>query len=397
MWYALTYTTFEADVTATVMTPPEDGWNEVSADDIANGKITNVQINRSKLTYLHTFIWAWYKDALGNISVYNVTYPTSTGQNWWVSDTQGPTGTMTWTVNNNDSSTYHISEETIGDDGIPLVTIQLVKDVSKNVKLKPELTDAISGLDNIKLDNSYDVNNNIDNPYTINTTAVHTIVATDKWGNKTTWKVSFVIRDKKEDIQRSAISAFFKNITNVFRRSSNESSYEPVKTNSVSLISTVQDFFTGNDEIPSSAAKSDSVEKQLKKTKKAAKKASKKASKKTSVKVDEVIPAANIIEETAPVVAEVSDQIESLVSDLTSLGDAAVEQTEVEVLPEVQPESTAAQAVTPEAAAPVQSEPVEIEVDEETSKLIYVIFAVLLVAAGTAVFFITKKLLNRRK
>lgn len=188
---------------------------------------------------------------------------------------------------------------------------------------------------------------------------------------------------------------FTRGIAGLFNKVTGASS-ETIKTRSISLIPTEPDF----------TDTSADVSKAVKKSKKAAKKATKKAKKsakknsKDSAEMKEVtitIPSITENIALADTSAEVVDAVESTVSNLTSLGDAAVEQTEVEVLPEVQPESTAAPSVTPEAAAPVQSEPVEIEVDEETSKVIYIVFAVLLLVAGTAVFFITKKLLNRKK
>ena len=176
---------------------------------------------------------------------------------------------------------------------------------------------------------------------------------------------------------------------------------QPIKTRSVNLANSVQNFFTASSEekAVTSAAK---VEKKSKKTvKKAAKKATKKAAKKSSVKVEEVVPT-NIIEEITPVVADSTGEgIETLLTEVTSLGDAApAEQiTEVVAVPEseVQLESAASQTSLPQANAPAVPSPVEVEVDEETSKVIYIVFAALLLAAGTAVFLITKKLLKRKK
>lgn len=205
--------------------------------------------------------------------------------------------------------------------------------------------------------------------------------------------------DNRPDVSIARVASsgnwFTRGIAGLFNKVTGASS-ETIKTRSISLIPTEPDF----------TDTSADVTKAVKKAKKAAKKATKKAKKsaknnsKDSAEMKEVtitIPSITENIALADTSAEVVDAVESTVSDLTSLGDAAVEQTEVEVLPEVQPESTAAPSVTPEAAAPVQSEPVEIEVDEETSKVIYIVFAALLLAAGTAVFLITKKLLKRKK
>lgn len=74
MSYALTY--------HSIVQPTE--WTEVAATDIENGKFT-VTIDKSKVLYRHTFIFIWYKDAFGNITVYNIVCPDNgkTNQNWW--------------------------------------------------------------------------------------------------------------------------------------------------------------------------------------------------------------------------------------------------------------------------------------------------------------------------
>lgn len=50
------------------------------------GKIEDLLIDLTKVTTRHTFIFIWLKDALGNVEVYNLTYPNGTGQNWWTTE-----------------------------------------------------------------------------------------------------------------------------------------------------------------------------------------------------------------------------------------------------------------------------------------------------------------------
>lgn len=215
MYYALSYTSFEPDVTATVMTPPEDGWNEVSAADLENGYITNVQIDRSKLSWMHTFIWAWYKDALGNISVYNVTNPQSTGQNWWVSDTEGPGGTWTWTLKKDgsdvDAANYSISGESISAENPSerTVTIKFVTGTVNQLHVTPNLIDSISGLKEIKLNDNYTLNNNQNNQYPISQNGTHSFVASDNWGNTTTWKLKITIVENADSLINSSYNSLF--------------------------------------------------------------------------------------------------------------------------------------------------------------------------------------------
>ncbi len=279
-----------------------DGWTRVA--DVSSGKIQDIplDLNNSNFTR-HTFLFAWYKDEFGNISVHNIVYRWDTQylENWFTTD-----------------AAYN-SMESNGSDGQPNIALRAV--------------------------------------------------TSGNWFTR-------------------GVKSLFGSITG--------SSSETVATRQIALIPSEPDF----------GDTSADVTKAVKKAKKTAKKATKKAKKsakknsKNSVEMKEVtITIPSIIENItlADTSTEVVDAVESTVSDLTSLGDAAVEQTEVEVLPEVQIESVVAQPVATEAAAPVQSEPVEIEVDEENSKAICIVFAVLLLAAGTAVFLITKKLLKRKK
>lgn len=60
---------------------PTTGWSEFV--DVSSGKINNVLIDNSQINTRQSFIFIWFKDELDNISVFNITYPSSTGQNWW--------------------------------------------------------------------------------------------------------------------------------------------------------------------------------------------------------------------------------------------------------------------------------------------------------------------------
>lgn len=281
MYYALSYTSFEPDVTATVMTPPDDGWNEVSAADLENGYITNVQIDRSKLSWMHTFIWAWYKDALGNISVYNVTNPQSTGQNWWVSDTEGPAGTLTWTLKKDgsdvDAANYSISGESISAENPSerTLTIKFVTGTVNQLHVTPNLSDSISGLKEIKLNTNTTVYNNQNNQYPISQNGTHSFVASDNWGNTTTWKLTITIVENAASLINASYNSLFSfanratNTGSTFSSSSNSNSMNYNETlfadNLVEKMNEFKDF-----EVVNKSKKNKKSEKGKKNQKKAA-------------------------------------------------------------------------------------------------------------------------------
>lgn len=83
LYYGISYNT-TADPT----------WSSEPVDVVTNnGKscIENIPLDLNQITKRHTFIFVWYKDELDNISVYNLTHPAATGQNWWTTDASAGT------------------------------------------------------------------------------------------------------------------------------------------------------------------------------------------------------------------------------------------------------------------------------------------------------------------
>lgn len=83
LYYGISYNT-TADPT----------WSSEPVDVVTNnGKtcIENIPLDLLQINKRHTFIFVWYKDELGNISVYNLTHPAATGQNWWTTDASAGT------------------------------------------------------------------------------------------------------------------------------------------------------------------------------------------------------------------------------------------------------------------------------------------------------------------
>jgi len=69
---------------------PSDGWTAAEVKGSGdNGYIENVTVEKANISCELTFIFAWYKDELGNICVHNLTYPVKdSGKqhlyiNWW--------------------------------------------------------------------------------------------------------------------------------------------------------------------------------------------------------------------------------------------------------------------------------------------------------------------------
>ena len=72
LYYQITYNTLTL------------GNDWVKVGDVSGGKLEKVAIDLTNANFTrHTFIFVWYKDELGNISVHNLTYPKETGQNWF--------------------------------------------------------------------------------------------------------------------------------------------------------------------------------------------------------------------------------------------------------------------------------------------------------------------------
>lgn len=87
--YAVTYLSWDDNPEVTI-TQPAAWTNGV----ISNGKIT-VTVNKSDIAGKHYFIFAWFKDALDNISVYSLSNPKDANtwnETWWTSSSGGNGG-----------------------------------------------------------------------------------------------------------------------------------------------------------------------------------------------------------------------------------------------------------------------------------------------------------------
>ena len=97
LWYAITYMTFDVDENATIIPPESSSWTATWTEvaDVSSGKIENVPIDTSKVEWNHTFIFVWYKDQFGHISVHALTNPKNSdtwNETWWTYDTTGGNG-----------------------------------------------------------------------------------------------------------------------------------------------------------------------------------------------------------------------------------------------------------------------------------------------------------------
>ena len=208
VYYKLEFYSVQHRPASTAFTAPSSGWTQATVDLTKDTDTVNVTVTTQNLVDRNTFIFVWFKDDIGNISVYNIPYPKDDGKNWWTSDTTAPSGSITsYKLMLNDGEvqsgddTYSVS--TSGN----VITITYYSDKVNKIEITPsDITDDGVGIQGNGL--YYSNNGNLTsftNTLSLSDSmngATYQIIAKDKLGNQTTLK-TFVFTAQAPQQQQS--------------------------------------------------------------------------------------------------------------------------------------------------------------------------------------------------
>ena len=122
--------------------------------NVSSGKLTGIQIALNSISDSKdepTYIYVWYKDEIGNVSIHSLTYP-GTIRNLWMKDFAGPTGTVTGTPKKAGGNAAEAGDTTYGDYIVNENTITYNPDVVTKIALgDTDVSDAGVGFINGRL------------------------------------------------------------------------------------------------------------------------------------------------------------------------------------------------------------------------------------------------------
>ena len=150
LYYAVTYNS---------IVPPST-WNTKSG---LSQDYIEVTIDKDSITRRHSFLFIWYKDAVGNISVYNIGVKDSNNNcnNWWTTDTSigsqikdpyiwidtpnggiiGEKGSASYTVTASNTNMYEVTGTAPGENALgSTVSIKYQPSNVTQIKVTPALT-----------------------------------------------------------------------------------------------------------------------------------------------------------------------------------------------------------------------------------------------------------------
>jgi hypothetical protein len=382
---------------------------------ISNQDTIEIELTASNIPCNKTYVFVWLQDSIGNSVTYVLTAPQFESNNkwktWWTADAEGPTGTFDitvykdWMTTANEGTDYKI---VINDNTI---TVRYLNSLDR-VKIKPNIIDSVSGLNTLKYDTNEAISNNTDKEIWLNgaQNATHTITATDKLGNSTTWTLSIVkVTNLNASINHvSGFASGIPGVSSVFttNESADVSRFSP-SFNAPALLNSFADTVTDLTPVTNT--------KKLRRTRKSSKKSEVKSENVVIEKpvqvIQSVITAAEELSETAhnqhtqasddsgDAVAELTDvtsvsavSVESVIKSIAEIAENIGETSDDSADEMSTSEILVNQQILPQGEELVQSHSNYYEDEVVDLKLIYVVIAILLaVVAVVAVIVITKK------
>ena len=111
VYYKLQFYSVQHRPSSANFAAPTSGWSSATVDTTKDIDVISVTVTPAQVVDRNTFIFIWLKDELGNISVYNIPYPSALTNNWWTADTTGPSGSVEYALKKDsaDGSNYTVS------------------------------------------------------------------------------------------------------------------------------------------------------------------------------------------------------------------------------------------------------------------------------------------------